>query len=251
MKYSLLYIFSFLLVFTSVAQEVSDGLDTAAAPILIQEVSDVIATEEEEIEEPKRIFQPQVYIDYGKLATTAIGLENKLEGAVSFLFFEKFEAIAEFGQATLKPDHAYVNGNYESSGRYFRIGGGLMTPINAKSSIGLGIRYGLSQFEDQGRIEIQSSSGLQDDFSLPFNRNNLSARWWSAVLTSESRMVFKKAEPEAKINHLFKLGFFFRVRFLVTYENNDNPVEVYSIPGYGSAINNQQAALNLYLKFTP
>lgn len=247
MKYSLLSIFSIFISFAGLAQVDSVMINTADTAVIAEEVAAV----DDDVLEAIRIFQPQIYIDYGKLATTAIGLENKLEGGVSLLFYEKFEANVEFGQATLSPEHAYKNGNYESIGQYYRLGGGIILPVNLKSSIGLGVRYGVSRFEDQGLIEIRSSSGLQDGLNLPFSRNDLTARWWSAVLTSESRVVFKKAEPEAKINHLIKLGFFFRMRFLVTYDNVVDPVEVYSIPGYGSAVNRQQAAFNLYLKFTP
>ncbi|MFY0599039.1 MAG: hypothetical protein JXR03_05170 [Cyclobacteriaceae bacterium] len=249
MKYWLLFISSCLFCCVSFAQELADstkynGVDSLAYqdPVLELDSSTLV---------PKRVFQPQVYIDYGKLISTVAGFDNKLEGAVSILFFEKLEAIVEFGTARLNPEFAYVNGNYKSTGDYFRFGGSYMAALNGKSSIGLGVRYGVSKFSDEGRIEIQSASGLQDDFNLPFARNNLSARWWSAVLTSESRFVFKKSDPQAKINHSVKFGFFFRMRFLVTYENDRDPIDVYSIPGYGSAINNQQAALNLFIKFTP
>lgn len=249
MKFRLLLIFSFLAHLTAKGQVKADSLSSL-------NVSDSTLVSIKEIEKdtavqvPVRVFQPQAYIDYGKLISTALGFDKRLEGAVSFLFFEKYEVITEFGIANLKPEHAYVNGNYASNGNYFRFGGGMVSEINSKSSIGLGLRYGLSKFEDSGRIEIQSASGSQEDFELPFSRNNLSARWWSIVLTSESRIVFKKDEPENKLNYLIKAGFFFRMKFLVTYENDGYPVDVYSIPGYGSAINNQQAAFNLFLKFT-
>jgi hypothetical protein len=249
MKCWSLFIFSVMACVYGWAQSDTTRIETPEQKL--PEVDSVVVSSDSLDLYPKRVFQPQLFVDYGKLITTAIGLENKLEGGISIIFFEKFEATAEFGKATLKPEHAYINGNYQSYGNYLRFGGGLITDINAKSSIGIGVRYGLSRFQDQGRIEIQSASGLQDDFNYPFNRSGLSARWWSAVLTSESRVIFNKDVPEAKINHLFKVGFFFRMRFLVTYENNNDPVEVYSIPGYGSANSGQQAAFNLFIKFTP
>lgn len=271
MKCWLLFIFSCIsFIHFAQAQNVADSVsmaeqDSLSMVITSMPVDSTLYVEEENTLPPvdtttiplppKRNFQPQVFIDYGKLLTTAIGLENKLEGGVSMLFFDKFEAVAEFGRATLKPEHAYVNGNYKSSGEYLRLGGGLMSDINAKSSIGLGVRYGLSRYSDSGVIDIRSSSGLQDDYQLSFNRprnkNEFTARWWSLVLTTESRIVFNKSRPEAKVNYLVRLGMFFRMRFLVTYDNDPFPVEVYSIPGYGNAVNKQQAALNFYIKFTP
>ncbi|MFT6865832.1 MAG: hypothetical protein ACJA08_000658 [Cyclobacteriaceae bacterium] len=246
MKYWLLFISSCLYI-SVYAQEETDSTAMVNQPIATEEIelADSIAVPK------KRVFQPQLYVDFGKLITTSVGLENKLEGAISLLFFEKFEVITEFGKATLNPEYAYINGNYQSSGTYFRFGGGMMGEINAKSNIGLGVRYGISKFSDQGLIEINSPSQLQDDFRYPFSRSDLSARWWSAVLTSESRIIFDKTKPESKINHLVKIGFFFKMRFLVTYENEIDPVEVYSIPGYGSAGDKQQAVINVFLKFTP
>lgn len=247
MKYWLLSIFSGLAFFQLGAQINSDSLFVESS----QEMTQSVDLADSIIVPSKKFIQPQLYVDFGKLLTTSIGLENKLEGAVSLLFFEKFELITEFGQATLKPEYSYINGNYQSSGNFYRIGGGIMGEVNAKSSIGLGVRYGVSKFSDKGVIEINSPSGLQDDFRYPFARTDLTARWWSAVLTSESRMIFDKSKPESKINHLVKIGFFFRMRFLVTYDNNPIPVDVYSIPGYGSAINKQQAVFNIFIKITP
>ena len=271
MKYWLLSIFSwFCFLHCAQAQDVADTVsmveqDSLSMVITSIPVDSTIYVEEENTiapidttsmpPGPKRNFQPSVFIDYGKIITTAIGLENKLEGGISILFFEKFEAVAEFGRATLNPEHAYINANYESKGEYFRFGGGLMSDINTKSRIGLGVRYGLSRYSDSGLIDIRSPSGLQDDYQISFKRpidgDPFTARWWSLVLTSESRLTFDKSRPEAKINHLVRLGILFRIRFLVTYDNDPYPVDVYSIPGYGSAINKQQAVLNFFIKFTP
>ncbi|WP_258105140.1 DUF6048 family protein [Marinoscillum sp. MHG1-6] len=266
MKYWLLFISS--LISLSLWAQDTDSLSSSSTDTLqwIQEIpaqgdslstpSQVIQSEEEEevsFFENRTVFTPQVYIDYGKLITTAAGLENKMEGAFSLLFFDAFELIGEAGMATLKPEHAYTNGNYESSGRYYRVGGGYISKINAKSNIGLGVRYGQSLFEDQGKIEIQSASGLQDDYISTFNRNDLTARWWEMVLTSESRLILNKNNPDSRLNQMISLGFFFRVRFLVAHENTMDKyeVDVYSIPGYGSTVNKQQLAFNLFVKFTP
>ncbi|MEP4531764.1 MAG: DUF6048 family protein [Cyclobacteriaceae bacterium] len=244
MKYWLLFIFSGLLVHSGVGQ----ATDTTSVETVEVEVA-TEANEEDSISVPLKVFKPQFFVDYGKILLTAITPEQRLEGGVVLLFFEKFEAVGEFGKGVLKPEHSYVNGNYQATGDYFKLGGGYITKFNQKSSIGLGVRYGLSSFSDQGRIEIQSESGLQDDFELSFARNNLSARWWEVVLTSESDIAFNKSKPESKTNDFMKIGFFFRMKFLVAYDDKTDPVEVYSVPGYGSVNSGQQAVFNFFIKF--
>ncbi len=270
MKYWSLSIFSWIFVLSfAQAQNDADSLsmqeqDSLAMVITSMPVDSTLYVEADSIAPPidtsslplppRRNFQPQFFFDYGKLIPTIIGWEEKWEGGASLLFFNRFEATAEFGKAALRPEHAYTNGYYESKGTYLRFGGGLMTDINAKSSIGLGVRYGYSQYSDKGAFSNISPSGLQDDKYISLDRPNgddFTARWWSLVLTSESRIIFNKSNPNAKINQLLKLGFFFRMRFLVTHDNDPYPVNVYSIPGYGSVNNRQQAAFNVFIKFTP
>jgi hypothetical protein len=271
MKYWLLSIFSWICLLNfaqgqnladSVSMEKKDSLSMVITSI---PVDSTIYYDEKNITPPidttsiaphaKRNFQPQVYFDYGKLIPTALGMDTKLEGGIALIFFEHFEAVAEYGKATLTPEHAYVNGKYESRGEYMRFGGGVITDVNAKSNIGLGVRYGISKYHDQISYGNYNLSGLQPDLidssNRPIDGSNFTARWWSIVLTSESRLVFDKSKPESKINHLVKIGFFFRMRFLVTYDNDPDPVAVYSIPGYGSTVNTMQPAFNLFIKFTP
>jgi hypothetical protein len=250
MKYWLLFIFSGL--FNSLAHGQASGDSTTMVSTKKDSVISAtpqVSVTEDSVLVSQKIFEPQVYFDYGKALLTAITPEQRLEGGIVLLFYEKFEAVGEFGKAILKPEHAYVNANYQSSGDYLRLGGGYISRFNPKSSIGLGVRYGISNFSDQGKIEIQSNSGLQDDYENSFARSDLSARWWEVVLTSESDVSFNRSKPESKINHFMKLGFFFRMKFLVTYDNLTDPIEVYSVPGYGAVTSGQQAVFNLFVKF--
>lgn len=199
---------------------------------------------------PPRFVQPSFFFDYGKAVVTAIGDEKRYEGALTFLFFDHYYLVGEYGVAELAPENAIVNGSYHSDGSYYRIGGGYLAPINATSRLGLSVRYARSTFEDRGEIIVVSQSGIQEEYRRTFDRKNLEARWVELVLTSEINLQVNKKNPEAKINQLFSLGFHFRLRFMSAYDRF-SPVDVYSVPGYGATLNNPNPALNLYLRFHP
>ena len=197
--------------------------------------------------ENQKLIRPSVYFDYGKLITRLIGYEDKIEGAASLLFLEQYELIGEIGQASLSPAESYTNGNYTSEGTYYRFGGGYLGTFKSNFAIGLGARYGVSKFRDYGFIEIEGESGIDNSYKRRFERNNLEARWWELVVTSEKKIRFNKDNLPAWYNNLLSIGFNIRMRFLVTYDKI-TPIDVYSIPGYGKSIDKSTPVVNLFVK---
>ena len=184
----------------------------------------------------RRTFIPSIYIDYGKLLTVPMEMETKYEGGVELLFLEKFPIILEVGSATLTPDQAFSNGDYESSGIYYRIGTGIYSQFQPKNKLGLTFRYGISSFDEANRITLQSPSGVQETTIETLNRQNLSASWIEAVIYSDR-----------KFNDLLTLGINIRLRVLQDYDEQ-SPVDVYAIPGYGRSFDKSIPAANLFLK---
>ncbi len=217
---------------------------------MAQEELDSLVSKDTVAVEKVRFVRPEISFDYGKGFLTAGRFEKRLEGGLSFVFFDHYYLVGEIGTADLQPRYGIRNGSYSSEGNYFRIGGGYQTAINAKSRLGLGARYSVSDFADVGKAEYTSRSGIQGDNTTGFSRSNLQARWIELVLHSESDIRLRKNNPEAKINKIFSLGFQLRLRFLATYDIFDD-YDVYAIPGYGRTVNQPNLAANIYLKFNP
>lgn len=188
-----------------------------------------------------RFITPSLYLDYGKLLTIPSNIETKYEGGLELLFMEKFPLIVEVGQATLTPEGAYSNGTYESEGTYFRVGTGYFNQFTAKNNIGISFRYASAEFSEDGRIFISSPSGSQEDFIQNIERENLKANWYEIVLNTDMRLL--------KDSDLFRLGLKLRFRMLASYDEQD-PFDVYSIPGYGRAFDKTIPAANFFLKVT-
>lgn len=175
--------------------------------------------------------------DYGKLVGLVLKTESKYEAGVQFEFFNKLQLVGEFGIATLAPNDVYVNANYVSKGSYWRVGLGYKIDMSPKYNFMFGVRYGQSTFSDGGEIQIVSNSGLYDTYLEPFDRDNLSAHWYELVMSSERR-VWKG----------LYLGFHARLRVMGGYDEQV-PLDVFSIPGYGRTIDKSVPAINLYIKY--
>lgn len=186
----------------------------------------------------RRTVAPSLYLDYGKLLTIATNFETKYEGGIELLFWEKFPLILEAGQAILNPEGAYSNGIYESEGFYYRIGAGYYSQFLVKNKIGISFRYASARFSEDGRIFINSPSGAQDDFIQNILREDLKATWYEVVVYSDQ-----------KLTDLFTLGVNLRLRLLAEYDEQ-SPVDVYSIPGYGRSFDKTIPAVNFFLKVT-
>lgn len=182
---------------------------------------------------------PSILIDYGKLLTIASDFETKYEGGIELLFKGKYALLIEAGNATLTPEGAYANGSYESTGVYYRFGGGYYVQRTPKNGLGIYALYGLSSFDELGVFRYQSPSATQPDFiSDRIERSNLSANWWELVLYTDQ-----------SINDFMKLGLSLRYRQLISYDEFA-PIDVYAIPGYGKSFDNSIPAANLILKVT-
>ncbi len=184
----------------------------------------------------KRTIIPALYLDYGKLLTIPSNIETKYEGGIELLFMEKYPLIIEAGQATLTPEGAYSNGTYESTGNYFRIGTGFYNQFTPKNKVGLTVRYATSFFSEDGRIFIESPSGAQETFIQNIEREDLRASWYEVVFYSDQRLT-----------DLFSIGLNLRLRILADYDEQ-SPIDVYSIPGYGRSFDSTIPAANFFLK---
>jgi hypothetical protein len=98
-----------------------------------------------------------------------------------------------------------------------------------------GAKYGTSWFRDEITYEINSS--LWEDYKETISRNGLRAQWGEVIAGSESKW---------KGN--FYLGFIFRFKILIDYDQFE-PADVYTIPGYGRTMYNTLGIINLYIKY--
>lgn len=183
------------------------------------------------------ISSVSVITDYGKLFGQLLNTESKHEYGVLLEFKNKWVVAGEFGLAKLNPDGGYQNTNYESEGHYFRAGLGYKWDMSPKNNMYLTMRYAQASFSDNGVLDITSASGIYDNISEGFERKDLSARWYEAVLSSESRL-----------GKGLYAGFHLRFRVMDKYDEQQ-PIDVYTIPGYGRSFDNTIPALNLYLKY--
>ena len=253
---AVLFVISSLFVSLGFAQQI-DTLSTTVEEDTLVLTQDLPITSEEDISlKPKKApANFALHLDYGKVLTLPFDFENKYEGGLVLEVLENIELVGEYGYWDKKSEQAIANGTYNSTGTYWRLGAGAVLPFNTPgNSLGLGFRYGESSFEDEGSFDVVSVDGLTSPFESSFSRQDLSASWISGVLTSMSALQLKRKEPESPLNRLFKIGFQFRWRFLRSYDRNvsdTDPIEVYTIPGYGRTISDNAVALNFFIRFYP
>jgi len=221
MKSYLLVIISFLCIKTAMAQDDS---------LLIR----------------KRLFQPRIYWDYGQTLMLWQDRSQKYEGGLEWLLFDKVQIFAEGGHTKINPNNLYKNIDYHSEGRFYRLGMGYLAYLDEVNRLGLGVRFAESSFKDEGIIFINSetiNSPLRDDFT----RFDLRATWIEIVLNSEKQIKLRKNTPASYFNKLFSIGIMIRYKILLDYPSYQ-PMEVFSIPGYGRLINKRTLGVNLFLK---
>ena len=221
MKSYLLVIISFLCINTAMAQDDS---------LLIR----------------KRLFQPRIYWDYGQTLMLWQDRSQKYEGGLEWLLFDKVQIFAEGGHTKINPNNLYKNIDYHSEGRFYRLGMGYLAYLDEVNRLGLGVRFAESSFKDEGIIFINSetiNSPLRDDFT----RFDLRATWIEIVLNSEKQIKLRKNTPASYFNKLFSIGIMIRYKILLDYPSYQ-PMEVFSIPGYGRLINKRTLGVNLFLK---
>ena len=200
---------------------------------------------------PKRHFfsGAELVIDYGKLLTLWTEFESKYEAGINLRFYERIVLAGEFGYAELNPLKAYDNSLYYTvTGSYARIGLDYYIPLKPETPIDFyyaGLRYGTSFFQDEGKFLIDSE--YWEDYEEGFGSEDITATWLELVLGTETYLkIGKKAKEKPKSKLL--LGWKFRLRFLMDFENREEP-RIYSIPGYGRTFDDVVPALNLSIKY--
>ncbi len=239
----LFFIFSSISVLYCFAQEI-DSVSTPVDSLSIElndPLGDTLDSNKtsDSLKVKRRFVSPSIYFDIGKLLTTPTDFETKYEGGIEIKFWEVFPIGIEVGSATLSPNGAFSNGDYESKGSYYRIGAGYVGSYDARHDIGIAFRYGASTFKESGSVFINSPSGAQEDLILDINRENLNAEWWEVGLYSDSQLL--------KDSDLFRYGIDLRLRILRNYDSQEE-VDVYAIPGYGRAFDKTIPSLNFFLK---
>ncbi|UXP31129.1 DUF6048 family protein [Reichenbachiella agarivorans] len=230
-----IYIFSGLLVLmlmvqTAIAQEEEEEMQEEQ--ILISQQDSLI------IKKMPVLSSVSVLFDYGKLVGLVLDTESKYEIGGQVEFLNKLVVIGEYGIATLNPRGSYVNAAYVSEGSYYRVGLGYKIDMNEKNNFIFSLRYGSSTYSDQGEIQIHSASGIYDPLVQSFDRDDITAYWYEAVMSSEKR-VWKGLYA----------GFHLRLRVMGDYDDQ-LPLDVFSIPGYGRTFDKTVPAFNLYIKYS-
>ncbi len=181
-------------------------------------------------------FSVNLYIDYGKLFTLPSDFEQKLEAGVG-ISIKKINIAVEAGYANLTPEDAINNGTYQSTGNYARIGADYVHTFRSQFRVYGGLRYALSQYEDQGTAEIKSE--LWDTQTITFERKDETAQWAEIVLGTDAKFL--------KQNWLW-IGWRMRIKIL-TQKNSYEPIDILAIPGYGRTLNKSIPSFNFYLMF--
>lgn len=176
-------------------------------------------------------------VDYGKLFGQFLNTESKYELGTQVELKNRLVLIGEYGYATLNPDGAYQDTDYTSTGSYYRAGLGYKIDMTQKNNLYFSVRYARAFHSDKGVIDITSASGIYNDLADPFERTGLSAQWYEVAMSSEARLW----------KGLYA-GFHLRLRIMDKYDQQE-PLDVYAIPGYGRTFDRSIPALNLYLKY--
>lgn len=186
---------------------------------------------------------PSIYIDYGKLLTIPTDFETKFEAGLSFRFKNRLSPNIQVGMGKLEPGGAINNGTYLSEGWYGRIGINYLMPIDNKSMLYAGVKYGMSMFDESGTYEI--GSDLWDNYKDGFSYEGLQADWFEVILGSET-----------KLDNHWSIGGYFSLRILNKRDKPSpvnttlTPIDTYAIPGYGRAFDNTTPAVNVYIRFS-
>lgn len=217
-KQILTYTFSFCILFS---------------PIVLH-AQEETGTDDTTQQEKKRSYIG-ISIDYGKLLLIPSKAETKVEGGIDFTFKDKFKILGELGWGKLTPEAAIENGEYESNGIYYRAGLAYGGEILPKSFLYVGALYALSQFDEKGRVVIESE--VYEGYDQSFERTGLTASWFEVLLVTEQE--FRK--------NMF-LGAKIRLRIQYNFPDETDP-PVYAVPGYGRSYDQTIPAFNLFYKY--
>lgn len=177
----------------------------------------------------------EISLDYLKLVSFVMPSETKMEGGFAIITKPNVGISIEIGYGARMPEDHFKNAEYKVDGMYGRAGLSYHIPFNPTTNLFIGAKYGMSSYQDEATYTIES--GLWDPYQDSFQRTGLSARWAEMIAGSESRF---------KGNFYF--GFMIRFRVMISQDNFE-PLEVFSVPGYGRALDKTIPALNLYIKY--
>ncbi len=245
MKLFIRYIASSWILLLAVQAIAQDSLQVQVKDSLLLEIIDTLKVEGQndlKQESDKNYFSILMATDYGKLISTAAQFETKYELNLGVQFTKSIRVTADYGYAQLAPPNAIENGNYTSSGNYFRIGLDYMFNIAPKTYLSLGGMYAMTTFKDEGTVVIESE--VWPSLNESFVRDNLKANWVEFVITSEAALLNRN---EGFFTHLF-WGIKFRFRFLIDRPRPEY-FDVYAIPGYGQTWDNFIPAANLFIMY--
>jgi hypothetical protein len=234
MRLLLIFIFNLFIFISLPALQVYAQTDEDTE--VVEEEADTDEKKEEPVKKNTKFIQGlELSVDYLKLTSHLVSYENKAEGGLGILFRKNIFLAFEGGYGELQPRKAYINSNYQSTGYYGRVGLDYVINFDAKNNIFFGARYGQSHFEDKADWTIGSE--LWKGYSESFHRQNLVAHFSELVFGSE-----------AKYKGNLYYGFIFRFRMLHKYDKFE-PVDVFSIPGYGRTSDKTIPAFNLFVKY--
>lgn len=223
-------------VVDAVADSVANEVKMAASDSIVTDNAGVPDDTEEPDDKQVRSYNRfEIGFDYLKLLTLLFSTETKMEAGLGFISKYNIGINIEVGYGEKTPEDFYKNAEYKAYGYYGRAGLSYYYPFNPTTNFIIGIKYAMSQYQDEATFSILST--LWDDFEDGFQREDLEASWAELILGSEA----------AKWGNLY-FGFTFRLRFLIQADNFD-PFEVYFIPGYGRTFDKFVPALNLYVKY--
>ena len=194
-------------------------------------------TEEDVAEQKERLPADSglgIMLDVGKLSGLFTDFETKLEAGVEYKFKNGIVISIEGGYSELKPN-AFDNGTYHSEGTVLRFGIDYSFNIDPQNIMYVGARWGTTAFEDV--VEYEIGSNFWNNFQNRDTREDLQASWAEFILGSENNIAGN-----------FYLGVKFRLRYLIDYDQQE-PIDVYSIPGYGRSFDSSVPVANLYLKY--
>jgi hypothetical protein len=177
-----------------------------------------------------------VFIDYLKFASLLLSDDTKYEGGAEITLSRRFRVVGEAGYGLLQPESAIRNGSYRSEGMYGRTGIDFTILADARTSLYIGGRYAISQFEDEGIYRIESLLWANEENKIP-TRENLEASWFEIVLGTEGKLFAD-----------LYLGWIFRYRSMLSRDTFEL-FDVYSVPGFGIVKGNSSLAINFYLKY--